>query len=172
MASTRTAREQDRVAVAALVLGGIARNADNDQLLGQLRHFDDYAFPFPGDVLTEMAAAALAVAGASCATPVSLIDAAERHLPERTISGNTARQKHRAAIQAAVAMHAGVVVDYDEIAGWRQVQDFTVRAFEAFVVLVRVAVEESDQSLEAVCSQVAGRLGAHVDASRTVRGGT
>ena len=96
MASTRTAHEQDRVAVASLVLGGIARNADIDELLGQLRRFDDdYAFPFPGDVLTEMAAAALAVAGASRATPVSLSGAAERHLPERTISGNTARQKHR-----------------------------------------------------------------------------
>ena len=75
-------------------------------------------------------------------------------------------------MQAAVAIHAGVVVDYDEIAGWWQAEDYAVRAFEAVVVLIRVAVEESDQSLEAVCAQVAAQLGAHIDASSTVRGGT
>jgi hypothetical protein len=42
------------------------------------------------------------------------------------------------ALQAAIALHAGIVVDYWEVAGWWQVADFTFHAFEAAVVLIRV----------------------------------
>ena len=94
------ATKADRVAVARLVLDGLAHGEPLDNVLGRLRRFADYRFPFPGDVLTEIAAGALDVAGATRATPLSLSDATERHLPEWTVSGDTARQKHRAAFQA------------------------------------------------------------------------
>jgi hypothetical protein len=143
MAKKANATEQDRVAVARLVLEGLARDEPLDDVLRRLRPFADYQFPFPGDVLTEIGAMALEVAGATPATPLSLSDTTERHLSEWTISGNTARQKHRAAIQAAVALHAGIIVDYEEVAGWWQLHDYTVHAFEAAVVLIRVAAEHA-----------------------------
>ncbi len=40
-------------------------------------------------------------------------------------------------MNAAISAHAGVVVNYDEIAGWWRVQDFTFHAFETAVVLIR-----------------------------------
>ena len=132
-------------------------------MLGTLRPYAEYQFAFPGDELTEIAAAALAIAGASRATPLSLTGATERHLREWPVSGNTAKQKHRAALQAAIALHAGVVVDYWEVAGWWRVQDFTLHAFEAAVVLIRVAAEQSGRSVASVCEEIAARRGVHLD---------
>ena len=163
MARTTTATEQDRLEVACLVLGGMARDEPLDDVLTQLRSFADYSFPFPGDVLTELGATALAVAGAAPRTPLSLSGATERHLSEWTVSGNAARQKHRAAIQAAVALHAGIVVDYDEVAGWWRLQDFTLHAFDAAVVLIRVAAEHIGQSARSICEEIAVRRGVSLD---------
>ena len=163
MARKATATEQDRVEVARLVLEGLAFNEPPGDVLKQLRPLEDYSFPFPGDVLTELGAAALAVAGTSPTTPLSLSDATDRHLPEWTVSGNTARQKHRAAIQAAVALHAGIVVDYDEVAGWWRLQDYTLHAFEAAVVLIRVAAEHTRQPARSICEEIAARPGVALD---------
>jgi len=157
------ATEQDRVEVARLVLGGLARDEPPDDVLMLLRSFADYSFPFPGDVLTEIGATALAVAGAAPTTPLSLSDATERHLSEWTVRSNTARQKHRAAIHAAVALHAGIVIDYDEVAGWWRLQDYTLHAFEAAVVLIRVAAEHTRQPARSVCEEIATRRGVSLD---------
>jgi hypothetical protein len=148
---------EDRTAVAAVVLGGLARGAPLDEVLAALRSFVGYEFPFPGDVLTEIAAEALEIAGAKPATPLSLTGASERHLPEWSISGNTAHQKYRAALQAAIALHAGIAVDYDELAGWWRLQDYTRHAFAASVVLIRVAAEQSQRTVRSVCEELAER---------------
>jgi hypothetical protein len=166
MAKNTAATEQDRVAVAGLLLGGLARDEPLDDVLRQLRPFADATFPFPGDVLTEIAATALEIAGATPATPLSLTNANDRHLPEWTISGNTARQKHRVAVQAAIALHAGIIVDYDDLAGWWQVQDYTRHAFEASVLLIRVAVEHTERSAASICREIATRRGASLDYGR------
>ena len=107
----------------------------------------------------EIAAGALDVAGATRATPLSLSGATERHLPEWTVSGNTARQKHRAAFQAAIALHGGIIVDYQETAGWWQIQDYTFHAFDAVVVLIRVAADHTGRSVRSVCEEIAARCG-------------
>src|SRR4029078_3219819 len=108
------ATEHDRVAVMRFVLGGLARDEPVDELMKKLRPYDDYDFPFPGNALTDLGASALGIAGASRSTPLSLSDATEDYLQEWEVGGNTARQKHRAAINAAIAQHAGIIVDYYE----------------------------------------------------------
>ena len=65
-------------------------------------------FPFPADVLTELAADALALAGATRTQPIALHDFAERYLADFEIRGNTAHQKLGAAQHLAVAAHAWV----------------------------------------------------------------
>ena len=96
-------------------------------------------------------------------TPLSLSGATVRRLSEWTVSGNAAPQKHRAAIQAAVALHAGIVIDYDEVAGWWRLQDFTLRAFEGAVVLIRVAAEHIGQPSKSICEEIAVRRGVSLD---------
>jgi hypothetical protein len=73
-------------------------------------------------------------------------------------SGHTARQKHRAAFQAAIALHGGTIVDYEEAAGWWQVQDYTFHAFDAAVVLIRPA-DQTRRSTTSVCEEIAARCG-------------
>jgi hypothetical protein len=149
------ASEQDRSTVATVVLGGLARAEPLEDMHRALAPFAGHAFPFPGDVLTEIAAKALEVAGATPATPVSLTGATERLLPEWTISGNTAHQKFRTALQAAIALHAGIIVDYDEIAGWWQRQDYPRYAFVVTVLLIRVAAEQTGRTVASVCEELA-----------------
>src|SRR5690606_22991540 len=134
-----------------------------DELLNKLRPYDDYDFPFPGNVLTDIGASALGIAGASPSAPLSLSDATEHYLREWKISGNTARQKHRAAINAAIAQHAGIIVDYYETAGWWQVQDFTFHAFKAAVIMIRVAADHTGRSVHSICSEIAAQHGAPLD---------
>jgi hypothetical protein len=147
------ARERTQVATAALTR--IASGEPFHETSRWLQPFSGCEFPFPGDVFVELAADALAVARVTRANPVSLADAYERHLPERPISGNAAHQKSRAALLAAVALHAGIVPDYGEIAGWWRIADFDAWAFQACVTLVRVAAERTSQPVNSVCAEIA-----------------
>ena len=116
-----------RVDAKRVMLAGIARTEPLNDVFEQLRRYRDYAFPFPADLLVEIAADALTIAGATRATPVSLSDAHRRYLPEWNIRGNTAHNKSRVAIELAVALHGGIVPDYDAVAIWWRVQDLVLR---------------------------------------------
>jgi hypothetical protein len=155
VAKPRVPTAAERTEVATIALTRIANDQPFDETSRWLQPYSDLEFPFPSDVFVELAADALAFAGATRANPVSLAEAYERHLPEQTVSGNTAHQKSRAALQAAVALHGGIMPNYDEIAGWWQVADFDAWAFRACVVLVRVAAERTGQPVAAVCAQIA-----------------
>jgi hypothetical protein len=151
------AGEAERLEVARLVLVGVAGDDQLEDVLGRLRSFGDYAFPFPGDVLVELAADALELVGATRALPVSLSEAATTYLPEWTVSGNVAHQKSRTAIEAAVALHAGIAVDYGEVAGWWHVQDFAFYAFQAVVIMIRLAAATTGQPARSICAEIAAR---------------
>ena len=145
----------DRIETTRITLAGIARNDPLDDVFARLRPFLDYAFPFPADVLTEIAADALTLTGATRAKPISLRDAYERYLPEWTVSGNTAHQKSRAAIDLAVATHAGIEPDYDATASWWRIQDLAIHAFHTATIMIRLAAEQTATPVAAICAKVA-----------------
>jgi hypothetical protein len=151
--------DTDRVDARRVVLAGIARAEPLDDVFEQLLAYLDYAFPFPADVLVEIAADALTLAGATRATPVSLSDAHRRHLPEWTIRGNTAHNKSRVAIELAVAFHGGIVPDYDAAAIWWQVQDLEFYAFQAAAIMIRIAVERTGRPVASICGELAAPHG-------------
>jgi hypothetical protein len=151
------ASEQDRAQVVQLVLGGLASGATLAEIERQLRSFEDRAFPFPADVLTELGADALAVAGATRTSPISLEDLAARYLPEYEIRGNTEHQKSRAAVQLIVDTHAGIVPDFDGVAGWWRAQDLWWFSFTALVMMLRLAARSSDTPIAAVCAEIAAK---------------
>ncbi len=157
MRKTIVAGEAQRLELARLFLAGVAGGEPLDDVLGLLRPFSDYAFPFPGDVLVELAADALELVGATRAAPVSLSEAHVTYLAEWTISGNVAHQKSRAAIEAAVALYAGIAVDYGEVAGWWHVQDFTFYAFQTAVIMIRLAAATTGQPAGSICAEIAAR---------------
>jgi hypothetical protein len=157
MAAAKIASEANHTEVAGILLEGLGNGTPLDEIWRALRPWADYAFPFPGDVFTEIGAQALAVASVAPEAPLSLTNATERYLVESPVSGNTAHQKHRAAMQAVIAEHAGIVVDYDEIAGWWQVQDYASHALDAAVVIVRAAADHCDRSVTSLCAEIAER---------------
>jgi hypothetical protein len=111
-------------------------------------------FPFPADVLTELAADALALAGAMRTQPVALHDFAERYLADFEIRGNTARQKLGAAQHLVVAVHAGVEPDYAGAAGWWRNQDLWWFAFLVLIGMIRVAAERTGRPVSAICAEL------------------
>jgi hypothetical protein len=154
-----TPTDTDRVDAKQVVLAGIARAEPLNDVFEQLRPYLDYAFPFPADLLVEIAADALTIAGATRATPVSLSDAARRYLPEWNIRGNTAHNKSRVAIELAVALHGGIVPDYDASALWWQVQDLAFYAFQATAIMIRIAAERTGRPVAAICGELAASHG-------------
>src|SRR5512147_1126208 len=89
----------DRREVARAALAAIASARWHVEAEELLERFHGFAFPFPGDVLIELAADALDASRATRSDPVSLTEATEQYLRERSMGGNTARQKTRAAIE-------------------------------------------------------------------------
>jgi hypothetical protein len=110
-------------------------------------------------VLVELAADALTLVGATRARPVSLTDAHERYLPEWGISGNTAHQKSRVAIELMVALHGGRVPDYDAAARWWRVNDLAFYAFQATAIMIRIAAERTGQPVASICGELAAPHG-------------
>jgi len=146
-------REMCRIALAAVASGVL------DEFTTDWRTLNDKRFPFPADVLTELAADAMGLAGVTRSEPVSLDDFAARYLPEYVFGGNTAHQKMRAALNLVVGVHAGVIADYFGVAGWWQRQDLSWFAFVTLVLLVRVAAERTGQPVADVCAELATARG-------------
>jgi hypothetical protein len=112
---------------------------------------------FPGEVLTGLAADALAESGASRANPIEGSGIRERLLPEHRFSGSTAHAKSRYALHAAAMTHAGVEPDLLEDAGWYEADDFWLYATYALVIYVRAAAEHSQRSVPDICRAIAAR---------------
>jgi hypothetical protein len=151
--------DEDRLEVTRVVLAGIARAEPLADVFEHLVPYLDFAFPFPADALVELAADALTLTGATRATPVSLTDAHERYLPEWTISGNAAHQKSRVAIELAVALHGGIVPDYDAAAIWWRVNDLAFYAFQAAAIMMRIAAERTAEPVASICGELAAPHG-------------
>lgn len=98
MAKRQPVAEDDRRPVIRTTLAGIAEGDLSGSALRELWPIDDKVFPFPVDVLTELGADALGLAGVARAAPVSFVDVRRRYLPERKFRGNTEHQKSRSAI--------------------------------------------------------------------------
>lgn len=153
------AGRRHRLEVTRAVLAGIARAEPLADVFEYLVVYLDYAFPFPADVLVELAADALTLVGATRATPLSLTDAHERYLPEWTISGSTAHQKSRVAIELAVALHGRIMPDYDAAAIWWRVNDLAFYAFQAAAIMIRIAAERTAQPVAFFCDELAAPHG-------------
>jgi hypothetical protein len=106
-----------------VLLDGLARNADVDELAGVLAPLHPRNDTFPGEVLLQLAADALEWCGASRARPLPLEELRDRFLPEATFRGREGA-KLQYAVLAVAAIHGGTEPDLlDEVAWW-QTDDF------------------------------------------------
>ena len=99
--------------------------------------------------LLELAASAFLACGATPADPLVYDELEQRYLPEWPVRGNTARQKRRYALHAAILVSAGVEPEDNS---WWQLNDLWTYAFDAVIVFVRAASERRQVTIAAICS--------------------
>ena len=98
--------------------------------------------------LLELAALAFLACGASSAEPLDFGELQSRYLPESPVRGNTAHQKRRYALTAAILIAAGVE---PEDTSWWNVDDLWSHAFDAVVAYVRAASERRQLPIATIC---------------------
>ena len=107
---------EDAATARRILLDGLARGADIDELLTEVAPLHPRDNTFPGEVLLRLAADALAWCGASRADPLDLEGIRERFLPECTFRGRQ-NKKLQYALLVAAALHGGTDPDLlDEVA--------------------------------------------------------
>ena len=135
------------------LLDGLARDAEIDELAGELAPLHPRNDTFPGEVLIRLAADALQWCGASRADPLPLEGLRERFLPEATFRGRqNARLQY--AVLAVAAVHGGTEPDLlDEVASW-QTDDFWQYALYAAVAYIRAAASRAGVPIRQACQDL------------------
>ena len=93
MAAHHRPTDDDRRLVIRLALSGLARGSDLGDIAAQLAPLHPRNNTFPGELLLDLAAAALDVAGASRESPLEFEGIRERYLPEAV--AHTKAQHHK-----------------------------------------------------------------------------
>jgi hypothetical protein len=133
----------------AMVLDGLESDSDLESVrraVGDIFMTDRTMTPRG---LLELAAAAVLACGASPADPLVYDELERRYLPEWPVRGNTARQKRRYALHAAILLSAGVEPEDNS---WWQLNDLWTYAFDAVIVFVRAASERRQVTIAAICT--------------------
>jgi hypothetical protein len=119
---------------------------------------------FPGEVLLEVAADAIELAGASRDNPIEFEGIRERYLPECGARTRAQHQHSKYALRAAAMIRAGVDPGLlDEVVWWES-DDLWFWALDALIVYARVASERSGAPVSRVCEQLAERHGVDLSA--------
>lgn len=147
-ASVRT-RPADPDEVRRLTLAAFAAG-DLDELTEQLAmmHLSGVN---PGRALLELAADLFLLTGATRSTPLDLNQLAERHLADLPVRGNTARQKRRYALTAAVLIAAGAE---PEDTSWWRLDDLWTHALDATIAYLRAAAETRGVTPQALAAEL------------------
>jgi hypothetical protein len=154
MAKTKRPTEDDAIAAKAIALGGLARGEDVQDLATQLYPLHPKNNTFPGEVLLELAADALDLAGASRERPLAYEGVRDRFLPECEFRGRDNR-KLQYALLSVGALRGGIELDLLDEVVWWQTDDFWYYALCAFVAWARAAAERAALPVNDVCERVA-----------------
>jgi hypothetical protein len=154
MAARKRPTPEDAAIARRLLLDGLARDADTDELLSELAPLHPRDNTFPGEVLLRLAGDALAWCGASRADPLDLEGIRERFLPECTFRGR-GKKKLQYAVLVAAALHGGTDPDLLDEVTWWQTDDFWQYALFATVAYLRAAASRAGVPVRQVCQDLA-----------------
>ena len=105
----------------------------------------------PARAVLELAADLFLMTGVTRTRPLDLVDLADRHLADVPVRGNTARQKRRYALTAAVLIAAGVE---PEDTSWWRLDDLWTHALDASLAYLRAAAEARGVTPETLAAQL------------------
>ena len=149
--------DTDRLEVLRRFLGGVARGDDANQLSADVGNLHVRLDTFPGEVLMELAADALEIAGAQRERSVAYQELLSTHLPEVTFRGKEHR-RIQYAILTAYAVHGGLEPDLlDEVTYW--IEQYWTYALYAAVAIIRASATSADIPLESMLTELAAKHG-------------
>jgi hypothetical protein len=146
---------EDRSGVIRVALTGIASGVDVGVVLQELAALHPRHTLFPGDLLLELGADALAEAGVSRDDRLDYEGIRERYLPECEFRGKTDHYKSHYALRAAAMIRAGIQPDLAGEAAWWNGDDLWVFAYYALVVYLRAAADRSNEGVRSICARIA-----------------
>lgn len=140
--------------VMSLALSGIAAGRELGDLARDLEALHPKNNTFPGEVLLELAADAIAESGATRAVPLATERLRKRLLPEDRAHTEAQHYKADFAVRAAAMIHGGVdPALLDEAAWWRE-DDLWFWSLEALLVYVRAASERTGVGIAEICGRI------------------
>jgi len=154
MSARKRPTVQDAATARQVLLDAVEQDVEIAEILNRLAPLHPRNDTFPGEVLTHLAADALAWAAVDPAHPVELTGFRERFLPDCAITGRD-RRKLQFAVLAAAARHGGVEADLlDEVAYW-QTDDFWRYAACTAIAYIRMAADRAAVPEPEVCRGLA-----------------
>jgi hypothetical protein len=155
MAAPHRPTDHDRREAVQIALTGLAHGRDLGDIAAQLAPLHPRNNTFPGELLLDLAADALDVAGASRESPLEFEGIRERYLPEALALTKAQQHKSTFALRAAAMIHGGVDAGLlDEVQWWRS-DDLWSWALDALAVYVRAAAHRTGQRVASVARRIA-----------------
>ena len=139
----------DAVDPVVVLLDGLIADVHLDELHDRVGVCFGYGSELDARVLLDLAALAFLACGASSADPLEFDELERRYLPDSTVRGNTAHQKRRYAVTAAILIASGVE---PEDTSWWKVNDLWSHAFDAAVAFVRAASQRRQLPIATICT--------------------
>jgi hypothetical protein len=159
MAARHGPTDDDRRQVIDIALGGLARGDDPSDIADRLAPLHPRNNTFPGEVLLDLAADAIEVAGATRQSPIEFEGIRDMYLPEAVAHTKAQHHKSKYALRAAAMLHGGVDPGLlDEVQWWRS-DDLWYWSLEALIVYVRAAADRIAEPVESVCRRIAQERG-------------
>jgi hypothetical protein len=159
-----TPSDEDRRGAIRIALSSLA-SGDVGTIARQLEPLHPKHNTFPAEVLLELAADAIEVAGASRDHPLEMEELAKRFLPDRRSQSKAHRVKLDFAMRASAMIRAGIQPDLLEDAAWWRADDAWVWALEALHVYVQAAADRTGLTAAEICSRLAMRHEVDLDSS-------
>jgi hypothetical protein len=142
-----------------IALNGLAHAEELSEIAARLAPLHPRHDTFPGEVLLDLAADAIAVSGASRRSPILFEGIRERYVPDGTAHTKAEHHKSKFALGAAAMLHGGVDPGLlDEVQLW-QTDDLWYWSLEALVAYIRASADRIGQPVASVCRRLADDRG-------------
>lgn len=164
----REVTDEDRAAAGGqgVALGGIAVGDDAHDLVRALAPLHRKRDTFPAEVLFDVGADALDIAGVTRDQPLEYTELFERFLPECSFRGRSQNERRHYALRATVMIHAGVNPDLlDDTYWWGDIEDLWTYALFAIIICVRAASDRRGEPVAEVAARIAARRGVSITAA-------
>ena len=159
MGTRRQPTKDDESNARRIVLSGLAHGGEPSSIDRRLFELHPQHHEFPGSVLLNLAADAIALSGADRESPLDFADIRERFLPECSAHTKAQHYKSKWTIRAAAMINGGVDPGMNEELYFWSSDDFWRWSLDAVVVYVRAAAAYADVSVSELAAQLADKHG-------------